>query len=63
MKFIIDLPNGNTQSTSSKEEVVSVLKTNGVRGLNKRKPPARLNQKGTHEFVGSLSRTIKVSVI
>lgn len=62
MNFIISLPNGNAQQTTSKEEVVVVLKTNGVRGLNKRKPPARLNEKGSHEFVGSLGRTLTVLV-
>ena len=62
MNYIINLPNGSRHSTSSAEEVVSTLKTNGVRNLNKRKPPSNLKTPGTAEFEGSLGRKISVIV-
>lgn len=62
MNFVITLPSGSTHMTSSSEEVVSTLKTNGVRGLNKRKPPSDLKVKGTYTYVGCLGREISVVV-
>ncbi len=60
--FVVELPTGVKTPTNSAEQVVRILKTWGVSKLNPKKPPARLKQKGMHEFAGSGQKVIKVHV-
>lgn len=58
--YVVILPTGVKLPTNSKTTVHKTLKTWGVQGI--KRPPARLNQDGEHEFVGSGNKTIKVIV-